>query len=127
MYVSGVTYRSERPQPKDCVDGDWPLGELRAGTVPSAAAARQVAISLRRHMLQPSRPVPWTARSLAKAAGVAPATVTNILNGVSWCDIDTLARLEQALGVKLWGDDHLTQANQPKPSDHSGHVINPSG
>ena len=49
---------------------------------------------------------PRTARAVAEAAGIAPATVTNILNGKSWCDIDTLARLERALGAKLWGNEH---------------------
>ena len=49
---------------------------------------------------------PLSARAVAAAAGVAPTTVTSILNGTSWCDIDTLARLEKALDKKLWGNEH---------------------
>ena len=56
-------------------------------------------------MARPGRR-PRTARAVAEAAGIAPATVTNILNGKSWCDIDTLARLERALDAKLWGNEH---------------------
>lgn len=119
VYCAVVTYRSERPQPRECVvDGAWPFGELRDDAPPSAAAAQRLVVLLREHMQKPSLPVPWSARALAAEAGVAPATVTNTLNGVSWCDIDTLARLEQALGASLWDHDHLTLSSVDG-SDHN--------
>lgn len=105
MYCFVVTYRSERPQPKDCFTANWPLGDLLPDAPPAAAAARWLAVRLAEEMQKPKRR-PRTARSVAAVAGIAPATVTGILNGERWCDIDTLARLERALNAKLWGNDH---------------------
>ena len=51
---------------------------------------------------------PGSARKAAAATGLSITTVTNILRGISWPDIDTVARLEKALDASLWGDEHLT-------------------
>ena len=99
-----MPYR-DRPAPRECVDGDWPTGPLKPDAPPSAAAARYLVRRLTYAMARQGRR-PSTARAVAEAAGIAPATVTNILNGKSWCDIDTLARLERAVNINLWGDEH---------------------
>ena len=45
-------------------------------------------------------------RYVAKNAGLSPQTVHNILNGKTWPDIFTIARLETSLRAKLWGNEH---------------------
>ena len=45
-------------------------------------------------------------RYIAKKADLSPQTLLNILKGVSWPDLRTIARLENALDTKLWGNEH---------------------
>ncbi|MFJ3490666.1 helix-turn-helix domain-containing protein [Leifsonia aquatica] len=40
-------------------------------------------------------------RSIALEVGIDPNTLTRIINGEIWCDINTLAKLERELGT-LW-------------------------
>ncbi|MFE6665735.1 helix-turn-helix domain-containing protein [Streptomyces sp. NPDC057697] len=43
-----------------------------------------------------------SANELARRSGVNCQVITNVLNGVVWADIMTVAELEGALGVMLW-------------------------
>ena len=45
-------------------------------------------------------------RYYAKQAGLSPQTIINILNGTTWPDLRTIARLENAVDGKLWGNEH---------------------
>ena len=45
---------------------------------------------------------------IASDAKVGTATVYNILNGKSWCELPTIYRLERALDVPLWDHEHIT-------------------
>ena len=45
-------------------------------------------------------------RYIAKKAGLSPQTVLNILNGKTWPDLRTIAKLEIALNTRLWGNEH---------------------
>ena len=45
-------------------------------------------------------------RYVAKMAGLSPQTLLNILHGETWPDLLTIARLEESLGAKLWGNEH---------------------
>lgn len=45
-------------------------------------------------------------RYVAKKARLSPQTILNILNGTTWPDLRTIARLEVALNTKLWGNEH---------------------
>ena len=45
---------------------------------------------------------------IASDAKVGTATVYNILNGKSWCELPTIYRLERALDVPLWDHGHIT-------------------
>lgn len=45
-------------------------------------------------------------RYIAKKAQLSPQTVLNILNGRSWPDLRTIAKLETALNTRLWGYEH---------------------
>lgn len=43
-----------------------------------------------------------SARAVARRAGVAHTTVTRVLRGETWCDVATLAALEDALEHDVW-------------------------
>ena len=96
--------------PKDWIaSGVWPhSGIWKEGAPPSAKLAQGLAARLCEALkydkkLDPER---ISARKAAAAAGLAPATVTAILNGTVWPDIDTICRLEHSLDTELWGDEH---------------------
>lgn len=67
---------------------------------PEARLARAVARRLRKAKADDS------IRGVARAAGVSPQAVLNILNGTTWGDLPTIARLETALDADLWGREH---------------------
>ena len=102
--------RPKHPPRHWSISGEWPDAPLREGAPPSAALARGIASRLQQaleHNNAASRG-PGSARKAAAAAGLSITTVTNILRGISWPDIDTVASLEKALAAGLWGDEHLT-------------------
>ena len=45
-------------------------------------------------------------RHIARQADLSPQTILNTLNGTSWPDLRTIARLETALDADLWGKEH---------------------
>lgn len=47
-----------------------------------------------------------TLRTVSKEADVSLGAISNLLNGKTWGDVVTVARLEKALGVPLWGQEH---------------------
>ena len=109
-----MPHRSDRAHPRDyIVEGDtWPTGKLRADADPSAAAAQELANRLNNALTKQPKSS-RSARHLAAAAGLSPATLSKIRNGKCWCDIDTLARLEHTLNTRLWGNKHRQQTNTP--------------
>ena len=88
--------------PRDYLAGDasWPSGRLVAHAPPEARLAR--ALSRRLHKAKAGD----SARAVARAAGVSPQAVLNILNGTTWGDLPAIARLETALDTNLWGREH---------------------
>jgi len=63
---------------------------------PVAEVARQLALNLERAIGGRS------VREVARITGVDRATVGAVLNGLSWPDIVTLAKLESGLDASLW-------------------------
>jgi len=63
---------------------------------PVAEVARQFVLNL--HSAIDIRSI----REVARVTGVDRATIAAVLNGLSWPDIVTLAKLEFGLGVPLW-------------------------
>jgi hypothetical protein len=84
--------RTARPSPK-ATSTDWP--EAPCDDL-AAEVARQLALRLR---------VALDGRSLraAKAlTGVDHTTIAAVLNGTTWADLATIARLEAGLDADLW-------------------------
>lgn len=78
----------------------WPYGRLVRNAPPVARLAR--ALARRLHKAKAGDSV----RSVAKAAEVSPQAVLNLLNGTTWGDLPTIARIEAALDADLWGREH---------------------
>jgi transcriptional regulator with XRE-family HTH domain len=100
--------------------GVWPDAELDPGAPPSASAAQQLARALREAMTETAT----RQRALAAASGVAHTTIGRILAGTVLCDIGSLARLEYALGRRLWPEHpdvatHRRSGRKPTPHNRS--------
>jgi hypothetical protein len=78
----------------------WPTGRLAKSAPPEATLAAGIASRMVEAMGGLS------IRELARRSDVSPQTVSNLLAGRSWGDLVTLARIERALGVSLWGVEH---------------------
>ena len=98
------------PNPRSYLaDGaQWPAGHLRPNSPPVALLAR--AISRRLHKALAGR----STRQIAELAGLSHQTVINVLNGATWWDTITIARLERALDTKLWGKEHRKPRTRTK-------------
>lgn len=88
--------------PRDYLaDGQtWPYGRLVGHAPPPARLAQ--GLSRRLHAAKADESV----RSVAGAAEVSPQAVLNLLNGTTWGDLPTIARIEAALHTNLWGREH---------------------
>ena len=94
------------PQPRQhpvtylATNGSFPDGPFRPETSPEV----YLAAALARRLNSYSR---WDSiRYVAKKADLSPQTILNILNGKSWPDLRTIARLENAFNSRLWGYEH---------------------
>ncbi len=98
------------PKPRSYLtdDAQWPAGHLRHNAPPEALLAR--AISRRLHAALKGR----SARAIAELAGLSHQTVINVLDGLTWWDAITIARLERALDTRLWGDEHRKHRTETK-------------
>ncbi|QEE62451.1 helix-turn-helix transcriptional regulator [Salinibacterium sp. dk2585] len=84
--------RPSRPQPRDG-SRDWP--DVTAAD-PVSEVARRFAENVRTAIGDQS------IRAAARDVGVAHTTIVAILQGRVWPDLETIAKLEQGLGVDLW-------------------------
>ena len=97
-----------RPHPTEFVakKSFFPHGPYRPETPPEVYLAAALAIRLRTKIGDES------VRYIAKKAGLSPQTILNILNGTTWPDLRTIAKLENAFDYRLWGYEHR------KPPEH---------
>lgn len=79
--------------------GTWPDGRILAKAPVAARYAAHIARELRTQL--DGRP----ASEIAAAAGLAKSTVYDLINGTTWGDMVSLAKLEQVLGARLWPAD----------------------
>ena len=88
-------YRS----PRDWLqEGEWPEGTFN----PEAPTAVAYAVEISRRLEERLRGVSKV--DLAREAGLERTTIYDVLSGRTWPDAITLAKLEEALGVRLWPD-----------------------
>ena len=83
----------------------FPHGIFRKDTPPEVYLAAGVATRLKNKIGKES------IRYVAKRAGLSPQTIINILNGTTWADLRTIAKLETALHTRLWGNEHRKTRN----------------
>lgn len=84
--------RIKRDAPAELVDG-WPN---EASVDPAVETARRLAINLRDALGGTS------VRTVAAASHLNYTTIYAVLNGTTWPDLMTVARLEAGLDVDLW-------------------------
>ena len=103
--------RNLRPRPSDYLAEDevWPEGDLEDGAPPEAGFVMEIARRLKAACENRSE------RSVARDADVDKKTITNILNGATWCEVPTIYRLEKALQVHLWQRTHVTTSRWTGP------------
>ena len=83
--------------PRDwVVDGQWPHGPFAADAPDVVAHAAEVATALQQALTGRNK------TQVAREADVERTTLYDILNGRSWIDTVTLAKLELYLDLPLW-------------------------
>lgn len=95
---------------------------MKPDAPPSAFAAQHLARALGAAMAEAAT----GQRALAVASGVAHTTIGRILAGTVLCDVGSLARLEHALGRRLWPEhpDAATQRrSRRKPAAHNRSAV----
>ncbi|MFJ6897496.1 helix-turn-helix domain-containing protein [Streptomyces hokutonensis] len=110
--MPGGKRRGKKPS-EYVTDGVWPyavMDELLGARV-AQAVARALAEAMERQKI--------SANALAQASDVNRQVIANVLAGVVWPDLLTVASLEGALGERLW-PDHLSW-----PQDESGNRAQP--
>ena len=85
--------------------GTFPQGPYRRGTPSEVYLAAGLARRLKEKIKGES------IRYIAKKADLSPQTLVNILHGKTWPDLLTIARLENALEAKIWGNEHRKRPN----------------
>ncbi len=97
-----------RPPPRFYIaSGEWPDGRLDTEAPPEVRLARAVVLRLEQE--RGSRRLEYVARE----AGVSVPTLRDLCNGTFWGDLDTIARLERFLEIRLWGDEHQKRSSFP--------------
>ena len=111
-----VRRRTRAPHPAELIArGDWPTGQLVDGAPEEAHYAQGIARNLERALQGLS------IREIAKAAGLSHSTVYDLLNGVTYGEVITIARLEDVLGTRLWPSRQRPRPRpRPRPGNRSG-------
>ena len=100
--------RRQRPVTYLAEGSAYPEGPFRWGTPWEVFLAAALAARLKDSIGDES------IRYIGKISGLHPQTILNILNGKTWPDLRTIARLERVLKTRLWGTEHRSR-NYPIP------------
>ena len=94
--------RGLHPSPRDYLapGATWPAGPLVSDAPPEAHLLQAISQRLRDETRGKSK------REIARQCDLAAQTVFNILNGNTWSDAPTIARLEYHIDIDLWGTEH---------------------
>jgi hypothetical protein len=112
----------DKPPVAYVASGVWPAADMKPDAPPSASAAQHLARALAAAMAETAT----GQRALAVTSGVAHTTIGRILAGTVLCDIGSLARLEHALGRRLWPEhpDAVTHRRSGRrPTAHNRNAV----
>jgi hypothetical protein len=90
--------------PKDLLTaaGSWPdEPTVSDGVAPGVAAAAKAAAAIAERLERELRG--RNIAAIARDANVARSTIYDIVAGTTWPDIVTIFKLQDTLGVRLWG------------------------
>ena len=104
--------RRQRPVTYLAEGSAYPDGPFRWGTPWEVFLAAALAARLKDSIGDES------IRYIGKISGLHPQTILNILNGKTWPDLRTIARLERSLRTRLWGTEHRSRNYPISPNDH---------
>lgn len=93
-----MPHRHNPPRAYLTVGVDFIGGTLTADAPAGARAAQVIARTLRTAINASGQDT----RSVAATAGTTHTTIGRIVNGRVYADVDTLASLQQMLGIHLW-------------------------
>ena len=106
----GVTLWVHQPptlkaRPRDYLrdaDDCWVGGCLIAGAPPEAELAQQVSKAFHTRCDHKG----YDVEQAATKAGISPTAVRDVLDGNTWLDLPTIARIEGRLKLELWAGQH---------------------
>ena len=103
--------RRELDQPCEYLDryGEWPDGPFEEDAPAELQFYAGVARRLRDACAAAKAEEGKEIADIASDAQLGAATVYNILQGRSWCELLTIHRLEKALNKPLWHHDHIEE------------------
>ena len=81
----------------------WPDGPLLSEAPPEAHLLQAISTRLR------DKTSDRSTNEIARQCNLATQTVSNILNGDTWAEAPSIARLEYHLNIELWGKEHKDQ------------------
>ena len=86
----------------------WPRGPLKDNAPAEALLAQGIATRILDAVekLEKKKRKKVSKREIADAAGIGHQTLYNFLNGDTWPDIVTIARLEMLFDQRLFGNEH---------------------
>ena len=107
----------QRDRPRDYIaqGGKWPDGDLTPNAPIEAHVAQGIVIRATKYIedrFPKHKKTP--AYKIAAKFNISPQTLSNLLNGDTWPDLPTIAKMERYLRRRLWGREHR---DAPKPTD----------
>ena len=99
----------KRPREYLAEGGKWPYGPLVDNPPNEVLLAQGIA----KKILYYAKKRQWTRQHIAAGAAIGYQTLYNILNGTSWPDIVTVARLEMLFKRRLFGTEHRPRHKAP--------------
>ena len=105
---NSATHNKRRPPADGLPAGAWPddlPDDVSNETKLAAAIARR---------LDKARGS-MSYREIGNITGISHQTISNIIRGLTWPDLHTLATLETQLEERLWGTEHLPEHIKQKP------------
>ena len=78
----------------------WPDGPLVSDAPPEARLLQAISTRLR------DKTSGRSTSEVARQCDLATQTVFNILNGATWAEVPSIARLEYHINIDLWGTEH---------------------